>query len=81
MSEPKRGLAELLASKPTVTWLRTPNPAFLGDTPIQIIEREGSKGALRVAYELECIELNVPEEFRRAFPGYSKKPKPGQTNP
>jgi hypothetical protein len=71
----------------TVNWLRKPNLAFGGATPLEIIERGGSQGAHRVARELERLELDAdqmfsqaPQKFRRkASKAFSKLDVSGKT--
>lgn len=58
-------------------WLRKPNPAFEGRTPLEIIEGGGSSGAYRVAHELERLELEMEKRIRGALskPARATSPK------
>lgn len=58
-AEVKRLLAALerLISAPAIgTWLKDPNPAFDGSTPLQVIERGETDRLWRMVYELESGE-------------------------
>ncbi len=58
-AEVKRLLAALeqLISAPAIgTWLKEPNPAFDGSTPLQVIERGETDRIWRMVYELESGE-------------------------
>lgn len=46
-------LSRLVERKAIGTWLREPNPAFDGSTPLQVIERGESDRLWRMIYELE----------------------------
>jgi hypothetical protein len=52
-------------------WLNTPNQRFGGKSSLEALCEEGSKGAKRVAYELEQIELNSAQV--RQVPKDAKK--------
>jgi hypothetical protein len=51
------GTLEKLIAKDTIgLWLKEPNPAFDGSTPLQVIERGESDKLWRMIYELESGE-------------------------
>jgi hypothetical protein len=49
-------LARLVASDAIGPWLKEPNPAFDGSTPLQVIERGETDRVWRMIYELESGE-------------------------
>jgi len=49
-------LARVVEPKAIDPWLRTPNPAFEGSTPLQVIERGESDRIWRMMYELASGE-------------------------
>jgi hypothetical protein len=59
LTELKRifGVLEKLVSRETIgPWLKAPNPAFDGSTPLQVIERGETDRIWRMVYELESGE-------------------------
>ena len=49
-------LARLMDSKEVGKWLKEPNPAFDGSTPLQVIERGQSDRLWRMLYFVESGE-------------------------
>jgi hypothetical protein len=49
-------LEEFVASKDIGPWLKEPNPAFDGSTPLQVVERGEADRIWRMLYELESGE-------------------------
>ena len=49
-------LEELVSAEAIGPWLREPNPAFAGSTPLQVIERGETDRIWRMVYELEAGE-------------------------
>ncbi|MBI5383311.1 MAG: DUF2384 domain-containing protein [Verrucomicrobia bacterium] len=49
-------LAQLVAKEAIGPWLKEPNPAFDGSTPLQVIERGEADRLWRMIYELESGE-------------------------
>jgi hypothetical protein len=60
LTEVKRlftALENLVSPEAIGPWLKDPNPAFDGSTPLQVIERGESDRIWRMVYELESGEL------------------------
>jgi Protein of unknown function (DUF2384) len=49
-------LKKLIASENVGLWLKEPNPAFDGSTPLQVVERGEADRIWRMIYELESGE-------------------------
>jgi hypothetical protein len=49
-------LEQLVAKEAIGPWLKEPNPAFDGSTPLQVIERGEGDRLWRMIHELECGE-------------------------
>jgi hypothetical protein len=59
MAELKRifqALDKFLSARAIGPWLKEPNPAFDGSTPLQVIERGETDRIWRMIYELESGE-------------------------
>ena len=51
-----KGLAEIMDENDVVPWLKEPNHAFDGSTPLQVIERGEADRIWRMIYQLESGE-------------------------
>ena len=49
-------LEELVTPESIGPWLKEPNPAFDGSTPLQVIEREETDRIWRMVYEMQSGE-------------------------
>jgi hypothetical protein len=49
-------LENLVSPEAIGPWLKEPNPAFAGSTPLQVIERDETDRIWRMVYELESGE-------------------------
>lgn len=57
MNETERlrsALSEIIPAQQVGEWLRTPNPAFEGQTPIQVIERGESDRIWRMIFQIDA---------------------------
>ncbi|MGC3956985.1 MAG: hypothetical protein QM813_03160 [Verrucomicrobiota bacterium] len=70
-------IGQLGPGRPTVLglkisqWLLTSTNRLDGLSPIELICRDGSRGAKRVAFELEQLELGAAEAFAKVLPNFA----------
>jgi DNA-binding transcriptional regulator YiaG len=50
----RQALAEIIPANKLGEWMRTPNPAFEGQTPIQVIERGESDRIWRMIFQIDA---------------------------
>jgi transcriptional regulator with XRE-family HTH domain len=50
----RRALSQVIPESHLGDWLRTPNPAFEGQTPIQVIERGESDRIWRMIFQIDA---------------------------
>jgi transcriptional regulator with XRE-family HTH domain len=54
----RAALAEIVPAADLGTWMRTPNPAFAGQTPIQVIERGETDRIWRMIIQIDAGVAN-----------------------
>lgn len=54
----RRALSELLPAAQLSEWMRTPNPSFEGQTPIQVIERGESDRIWQMVFQIDAGVAN-----------------------